>query len=386
MAKERNWGVDALRMFSMLLVVILHVLGQGGVLFSGSLAWQSAPYFTAWTLETMAFCAVNCYALISGFVMLGHKCSAGKLLSTWLPVFFWSVLLTFVVWWMYPETQALGNVTWRAFLPIFFSQYWYMTAYFLLYLLMPALLAAMEHLSFVPYTGVVLATAVCGTAGAFFGTDPFVTGGGYSAIWLILCFLWGGYLRKFHIVERMRAWWGAVLYVVCVAVVVLYKYVTENYFLEIAVQGNAWLSYTSPFILLAAVGLLVLFAHLPVHRRVQPVIKFLSPAALGVYLIHTHQLVFFYVISGFAATFATYSAPLLALAVVGAAVGIYLACTALELARIYLFRLMRVPVLCRQVDVWLARLVCFLERRYLQKRAKAEVAVEEVQDVHTEPH
>jgi hypothetical protein len=90
--------------------------------------------------------------------------------------------------------------------------------------------------------------------------------------------------------------------------------------------------------------------------------------------------------SGFAATFATYSAPLLVLAVVGAAVGIYLACTVLELARIYLFRLLRVPALCRQVDVWLARLVSFFESRYSQKRVKAEVAVEEVQDVHTEPH
>lgn len=386
MAKERNWGVDTLRMFSMLLVVILHVLGQGGVLFSGSLEWQSASYYTAWTLEAMAFCAVNCYALISGFVMYGHKCSVGKLLSTWLPVFFWSVLLTLVVWWLYPETRALEFVTERAFLPIFFSQYWYMTAYFLLYLLMPALLVAMEHLTFVPYTGVVLATAVFGTASVFFGTDPFVTGGGYSAIWLILCFLWGGYLRKFHIVERMRAWWGAVLYVLCISAVVLYKWVIENYFLAIVASGNAWFSYTSPFILLAAVGLLVLFAHLPVHKRIQPVIRFLAPAALGVYLVHTHQLVFFYIISGFATSFATYSAPLLALAVVGSAIGIYLVCSALELARIYLFRLMRVHVLCKLVDTWFARLVSFLEGRYLQRKANAEAITEEGQDVHTETH
>lgn len=378
MEKERNWGVDVLRMFSMLLVVILHVLGQGGVLFSGSLAWQSASYYTAWTLETMAFCAVNCYALISGFVMYGHKCSVGKLLSTWLPVFFWSVLLSFVVWGMYPESRTLDFVVQRAFLPVIFSQYWYMTAYFLLYLLMPALLAAMEHLSFVPYTGVVLGTLVFGTVGSFFGVDPFVSGAGYSVIWLILCFLWGGYLRKFHILEHVRAWWGAVLFAVCVAAVVLFKYITENYFLPVGALGNAWLSYISPFIVFAAVGLLVLFARMPVHRLVRPVIKFLSPAALGVYLIHTHQLVFFYIVGGFAASFATFSAPLLALAVVGSAIGIYLACTALELVRIYLFRLIRVPQLCKLVDRWIARLVDYLEKRFAHK-----TTAEETQDVHT---
>lgn len=379
MVQERNYGIDALRMFSMLLVVVLHVLGQGGVLFSTSLVPQSGAYYTAWTLETMAFCAVNCYALISGFVMYGHKCSLGKLLSTWLPVFFWSVLLSVVVWGMYPESYALDFVVERAFLPVIFSQYWYMTAYFLLYLLMPVLLVAMEHLSFASYTGVVLATAIFATIGTFFGTDPAVSAGGYSTIWLVLCFLWGGYLRKFRLVEKARGWWGAVLYVVCIAAVVLYKYIVETCFPQYS--GNAWISYTSPFILLAAVGLLVLFAHLPVHRLMRPVIKFLSPAALGVYLIHTHQLVFFYIISGFAATIATFSAPMLALSVVGAAIGIYLACTALELARIYLFRLIRVPALCKLVDRGTAKLVGYFEKRFAHK-----TTAEEAQDVHTEAH
>lgn len=30
--KERNYGVDLLRIISMYLVIILHVLGQGGIL------------------------------------------------------------------------------------------------------------------------------------------------------------------------------------------------------------------------------------------------------------------------------------------------------------------------------------------------------------------
>ena len=60
----RNYGVDALRIFSMFLVLILHIL-QKGDLLSGAF---NAATGTAWALEIMAYCAVDIYALISGFV------------------------------------------------------------------------------------------------------------------------------------------------------------------------------------------------------------------------------------------------------------------------------------------------------------------------------
>ena len=61
---RRNCGVDALRLFSMLLIVVLHVLGQGGVLAAA----QGARGADAWLMESAAMCAVNCFALVSGYV------------------------------------------------------------------------------------------------------------------------------------------------------------------------------------------------------------------------------------------------------------------------------------------------------------------------------
>ena len=59
-------GRDRLRMAAMFMVAVLHVLGAGGVLNSATPL--SPDYVTAWLLETAAFCAVNCYALLSGYV------------------------------------------------------------------------------------------------------------------------------------------------------------------------------------------------------------------------------------------------------------------------------------------------------------------------------
>ena len=68
---KRNYGIDALRILSMFMVVVLHVLGQGGML-SGSEP-GSLKYWTLWFLEIACFCATDCFALISGYVMYKSK-------------------------------------------------------------------------------------------------------------------------------------------------------------------------------------------------------------------------------------------------------------------------------------------------------------------------
>ena len=52
---RRNYGIDLLRLVAMFMVVILHVLGQGGVLS----ATTGDKHHIAWFLETAAYCAVD---------------------------------------------------------------------------------------------------------------------------------------------------------------------------------------------------------------------------------------------------------------------------------------------------------------------------------------
>ena len=66
---KRNYGIDALRLISMLGVVALHVLGRGGVLANAA----GKKYAVCWFLECLAFCAVNCYGIISGYVCYSEE-------------------------------------------------------------------------------------------------------------------------------------------------------------------------------------------------------------------------------------------------------------------------------------------------------------------------
>ena len=62
----RNYGVDLLRILSMFFVIILHCLGKGGVLDAAKQG--TAQYSSAWFLEAVAYCAVNIFGMISGYV------------------------------------------------------------------------------------------------------------------------------------------------------------------------------------------------------------------------------------------------------------------------------------------------------------------------------
>ena len=64
---ERNYGIDLFRIVSMIMVLVLHVLGQGHAIYAEVF---SANFYTGWFLETAAYGAVNCFGLISGYLIL----------------------------------------------------------------------------------------------------------------------------------------------------------------------------------------------------------------------------------------------------------------------------------------------------------------------------
>ena len=60
--KKRNTGINLFKLFSMFMIALLHVLGMGGI--TGAAAGTSS-YYPVYLMQNAAFCAVNCYALVS---------------------------------------------------------------------------------------------------------------------------------------------------------------------------------------------------------------------------------------------------------------------------------------------------------------------------------
>ncbi len=335
---KRNHGIDLLRMVSMLMVAVLHVLGQGGVLAaSGALSWRHG---LCWLLEAAAFCAVDCYALISGYVGTGRKFRISGIALLWLRVVFWTLIITTVTLVIAPELVGIRQYV-RAVLPVTMKQYWYFTSYFCVFFLMPFLDSAVENLPRRLMTFLLAALAVIFTILPLAArTDLFGAASGYTPVWLAVLYLFGAYARKYELLEKLRGVKALALFVLFTLATLAVKLAGEALGISRFDPGFLY-SYTSPTVLAAAICLLGFFASLRIGDGAGRAISFLAPTAFSVYLIHTHPLVWMYLLENRFVSLAELPAPLCALAVLGCALTIFAVCSALDLLRELLFRALK---------------------------------------------
>ena len=96
---ERNYGIDLLRLLSSFMIVILHVLKNGGIL--KNCKKYSISYYLAWLLETIAYSSVENFGLISGYVMVNLKIVRLKIIILWLNVFFYCTIIVLLYRYIY---------------------------------------------------------------------------------------------------------------------------------------------------------------------------------------------------------------------------------------------------------------------------------------------
>lgn len=348
--EQRNRGIDLLRMTAMWMVVILHILNKGGVLAAA--APLSAGQGTARLLEIAAYCAVNCYGLISGYVGVGHRFRYSGTIALWLRAAFYTLGITAAFALLMPGSVN-GDRVLRAFLPVLFRQYWYVTAYFGMCLFIPFFNLLLErltrHQAKVLALSIVVVFSVLPTLRQ---KDVFLTDNGYSVLWLSCLYLLGGILRLYGRQERKLLRWAAV-YLGCVLVTWLVKLAGDR--LWMARTGHLCdkvllTAYTSPTILLAATALVLCFTGLRIGPGFGSFIEKASPLAFSVYLIHAHPLIWEHWLAGRFAFLADKPPVLLTLGVLGGAFGIYAVCSLADILRAWLFRLLRVKAFSQRLE------------------------------------
>lgn len=356
MKRERNYGIDLLKCVSMLLIVVLHILGAGGIL--GAAAPGSAALHAAWYLETLALCAVDCFGLASGYVLCKGHYRYSRIFSLWIRVVCEMLAVTTLFAVFLPA--AVGRHEWTiALTPVLHNVYWYFTAYFALFFFVPYLNKMLLALSGRERIGIILCILALGTILQNFAQDDiFGLHGGYCFLWLTALYILGGCIRLSDVRDEgiNRAFYLAGYFIAALLGWEL-----------MALFGNQrFVSYTSPFILAEAVLLLFYFRRLPIDRsRAHTALSMFSRTSFGVYIIHTVPLVWVHVLANRFIPYLRRPVPLMLLLVLLTAAGIYLLCTLGDWLIEKLLKLVHVDFLEQRID----RLVSHTGEK-LQKQAE----------------
>lgn len=353
MERQRIYGIDFLRTASMYLVVVLHILGIGGVITGSELL--SANFHMAWLLRIAALCAVNCYALISGYVGLRSRHRLAAAAELWLQALVWSAVIGLLCRLRCPEAVSPRTLL-GCFLPVSTGQYWYLTAYVAMLCFVPIANSAVTHM---PRR--TLGTALAGILILFSLlpisplTDVFYLHDGYSVLWLLVMYLLGAYLRQYDLLSRltpekwMLVYLGSVLFAWAPRMAALWLRPS----LWADCYGNLAIEYTSPTIVLAAVALLGACLRMQPPGWLHRPLRVTSALSFGVYLIHAHPLVFRLWMTDRFPALAAGSSWELILSVLGTALAVTAGCMALDAVRLSLFRLLRI----RRGTRWLESLI-----------------------------
>ena len=359
--KTRNYGIDLLRLISMLMIVFLHVLGKGGILSSTKPLTLKGEIF--WSIEISCYCAVNIYAIISGYVGYKSAHKGRNLISLCLQLIFFTLLITLLdVLYLccHGESISLKSLFLNLFPTI--KDYWYFSAYFCLFFFMPILDKVIDCVPRATLKAVALFCFIVFCCWTQISSSVSSLREGYSVLWLGILYVLGAYVARYNPFEKWSKTFCFLGYFVCVLLTIASKiaigFASKTLFGEIK-YTTFLVSYLSPTITLAALFLVCAFSKFTFRETVNKVISHLAPLSFGVYLIHCHPIVF----SAMYNRFAWVSAKPICFAVllvIAISLAIFIACMVLDWLRLQLFKVCKIKQFSIFLEGKIKKFIVFL--------------------------
>lgn len=283
--REHIYGLDVLRILAMYYVCVLHVGGGfGGLKLAPDVFSQCGTL----ACIALAYVAVNIFMLTTGYVGLHHSWSWRGYARIWGEVAFYTLAGVLFSWWI-TGTCCSSETLRQLLFPIPFANgYWYFTAYTGAFFLFPYANRLLQNLSRREYGSLVLILLL--SVGVFGIWNPSV-GQGYNAVWLLIMYAVGGYIRLHLRPVRQRVAIGVYLFFSALSAILFAAdiYVRKTYGWSCGLPS---LGYTSPFIIVSSLSCFVFFVQLRIQNQLlRGFLRFVAPLSFAVYLIHEHQCI-----------------------------------------------------------------------------------------------
>ncbi|MBO4463409.1 MAG: acyltransferase [Prevotella sp.] len=275
---RRDANMDLMRITAMCLVMVYHVNYWGiAQKYAPITTYNELQIFGYTLMKCVAMVCVNMFVLISGWY--GIRPNIKKLLSLFFQVWFFSILGYLVFVFSYEDIHfSIAKFVHY----IFFSDYWFVPAYLLLYILSPILNSFVENSTKRNLMVVIICFYLFQFVYGWFDRSPYFDHGCSPLVFLGL-YLIARFLRIHNeLYDKISISKVAVGYLLVLFITVLLCTL-------MAIKGNVkWaellMQYSSPFTVCLSVLLLIFFSKLKLNSY--KTIALLGTSSFAVYLFH----------------------------------------------------------------------------------------------------
>ncbi len=264
------------------MVVVLHFNGVALDMWQPVAGQHFADVAGMEITEACSIIGVNLFVLISGY--FGIRLSA-KGVAKYVGWVLWYSILLYLLRCSFDTSYYNHKYARYAFLGITKSTQWFVTGYFILMALSPAINAVLRRTSYRQHLIIAAVLAVANCAGGWWlGLDFNPTG--YTVWNLVFVYILGHVARECLSRHQQLPWrWmGLAAYAVSVACVV---------WMMQGMDYRSAVAYNNPLVIVESLGLFVAFATMRFSSRG---INWVASSAFAVYLIHMHFSVYPYIL------------------------------------------------------------------------------------------
>ena len=343
MENKRNTGIELLKIVSMLMVVTLHVLLFGMNYYEAHVLTSKG--FITNMIEAVCYCAVNVYAIITGYLMVDKKTKINRIVDLWLQVVFYLAISTLCIKILYPQ-DVTKRLILGTFLLVITNQFWYFTAYFIMFWCIPIYNWMINHLTMKEFRRLTMTTlsvfCIIGWIASIYGEQVFGLNSGYSFLWITILYFLGAGMRLygpelFYIkkdIAQNKVFLIGLLsgLITFVAKVILVKLTTLLFGHEIYV--DIFYFYLSPTVVIEAICLVFYFSKLNIKSS--SLLTRVSGATFGVYLIHLTPFFLNYCWK-YVTPYKNTPLSMYFVIILISIIALYSVCTIIEMGRIFVF-------------------------------------------------
>ena len=281
--KERNPGIELLRIVSMLMIVASHSITHGN--------FNDFPFSLngvfAIALSQGARIGVDCFVLITGYFSKNTSINRRKLTNQYIEILTYSILISVAMFLSGLLSVSKESIL-HTFLPFSSSQYWFATCYLLLMIVAPILRVFVENTSKKIFATILLILTVLWSV---FPTILINAPGYSNFVWFVYLYLLGAFFNtySFSITGKLKWFHGAgCLFIIMLLTVITYYFGKDiPFFKENSIYLFGEMNKMPALICAVALFFGFLNSKVKIHRFT----KIVATCVFGVYLFHDNPYI-----------------------------------------------------------------------------------------------